>query len=505
MGRDLAANLAGRAWSTAMAVAFVPFYIKFMGIEAYGVVGLFATIQTLSTLLDLGLSSALGRELAQSAGEPPERRRDLIRTLEAIYWPIGGVLAIAIALAAGPLAAHWVHERTLPEATIATAGRILALTLFLQWPSSLYGGGLLGIGQHPLYNALTALAATVRGAGAVLVLWLVSPTLTAFLTWQVIAAAFQTLVLGPALWRQVRAAHHRPTISRSELRRVWRFAAGLSAISIVTLALTNADRVLLSRILPLDAFGYYTLAWVVAGSLYAVSGPVHATVYPKLCAAVIGDRDAERSLYHLASETMAVLIAPLAATVVFFAPELLRAWTGNAAIAAQTETLVRWLIVGTALNALVTVPYALQLAHGWTGLTLKNNAIALATLVPLIWLLVPSYGAVAAAWSWVVLNGCYLLITVGMMHARLLQGEHAAWLRDDVARPVAVAFATVAVLWVASAYLPFAMRVAVAVAAAPVALAATAAGSKRVSVKLRGALASVREPVLFDRLEGSRR
>ena len=42
------------------------------------------------------------------------------------------------------------------------------------------------------------------------------------------------------------------------------------------------------------------------------------------------------------------------------------------------------LAVGNFLNGLVYVPYQLQLAHGWTGLTLRINVFAVALLVPTI-------------------------------------------------------------------------------------------------------------------------
>ena len=42
---DLVANFAGTGWSAVMQLAFVPLYIKFMGIEAYGLVGFYLMLQ----------------------------------------------------------------------------------------------------------------------------------------------------------------------------------------------------------------------------------------------------------------------------------------------------------------------------------------------------------------------------------------------------------------------------------------------------------------------------
>ena len=59
--RNLVANFIGRGWYALMSLAFVPVYIKYMGIEAYGLVGVFATLQALFSLLDFGLSTTMFR------------------------------------------------------------------------------------------------------------------------------------------------------------------------------------------------------------------------------------------------------------------------------------------------------------------------------------------------------------------------------------------------------------------------------------------------------------
>ena len=51
------------------------------------------------------------------------------------------------------------------------------------------------------------------------------------------------------------------------LKGIWRFTAGMSGISILAVILTQLDKVILSKMLSLEMFGYYTLASMVAMSL----------------------------------------------------------------------------------------------------------------------------------------------------------------------------------------------------------------------------------------------
>ena len=51
------------------------------------------------------------------------------------------------------------------------------------------------------------------------------------------------------------------------------------------------------------------------------------------------------------------------------------------------------LAIGTCLNGLMVLPYALQLAYGWTRLALYINLVAVAVLAPLIYFLAIHFGA----------------------------------------------------------------------------------------------------------------
>ena len=143
---------------------------------------------------------------------------------------------------------------------------------------------------------------------------------------------------------------------------------------------------------------------------------------------------------------MSVMILPAAIVVSLFSSEILLLWTGDPVTVANTHSIVSILIIGTALNGLMNLPYGLQLAHAWTKLTLYTNIIASIVLVPMIYFLAIHYGVVGAASAWVILNTGYVLICIQIMHSRLLKGEQWRWYLNDVAVPLLTAV-TVATFW----------------------------------------------------------
>ncbi|GAH51090.1 unnamed protein product, partial [marine sediment metagenome] len=118
-----------------------------------------------------------------------------------------------------------------------------------------------------------------------------------------------------------------------------------------------------------------------------------------------------------------VLILPVAIVIALFSHEILLIWTQNQATADKTYLLASILICGTALNGLMNLPYALQLAFGWTRLSLFKTLIAVILLVPLIIYMTTHYGATGAAIAWLVLNMSMFFFEIPIMHRRLLRKE----------------------------------------------------------------------------------
>ena len=447
--QNIIANFGGRAWQALMSLAFVPLYIKFMGIESYGLVGIFASLLVLFGLLDMGLSTTLNRELARLSVLPDKARemRNLVRTLELPYWGVAVFIGIAVVCLSGPIAHYWVKADKLTPATMKQALMIMGGVVAFRWPTSLYSGGLMGLQKQVLLNGINVFEATLRGLGAVLVLWLISPTIQAFFVWQIFASMIHTSLAAGFLWHSLPKSSHRSHFQKEVLLRIWRFAAGMTGISVTAIILTQTDKIVLSKILSLEMFGYYTLATVVAHALYYFVGPVFSALFPRFSQLVsLNDEIGLKELYHKSCQFMSVMILPAAIVVSLFSSEILLLWTGDPVTVANTHSIVSLLIIGTALNGLVNLPYALQLAHAWTKLSLYTNIIASIVLVPIIYFLAQQYGVVGAASAWVILNTGYVLICIQIMHSRLLKGEQWRWYFNDVGVPLLAALSA-ALLW----------------------------------------------------------
>lgn len=444
---NILANYAGQVWMGLMAVAFVPLYAKALGYEAFGLVGLMLSLQAISMLLDLGMGGVMNRELARRAtsAELAATMRELTRTLEWLIWPTALVLAAVVAALAPWIARHWLHPQNMTVEQTAQAVRLMALAVAAQWPSAFYTSGLSGLERQPVANLVNAIFATLRSAGAVAVILMVSATIEAFMAWQAIVGVGQSIVAGLALHRCLPAGPLR--FRMDELRAARRFAGGIIGITALSIAVIQLDRILVSALRPLADLGYFTLAITVAAGLGRLVQPMFNATYPRFSSLVALDRaDELRHLYHEASQYLLMLLAAACGVLVAFPRSLLFLWTGDAATAAIVATPMVILVIGTALNGLMNLPYALQLAHGWTRLTLALNAAALVISVCVGIPLVAHAGVVGASYLWLISNAILVGAGLPLMHRRLLVGDLGPWLRDSVAPPVLVAAAVSAAL-----------------------------------------------------------
>ncbi len=444
--RVLAANFFGQGWTALMGFAFIPLYIKYLGIEAYGLIGIFAVVQAWLTLLDMGMTPTLNREMAlfHSGAYDAQGISDLLRSLEIIALCLATAIGLSLWLASAWLARDWIQASYLNVNVVANALSLLAVVVALRFVEGLYHGALYGLHQQVWYSVTSAALATLRGGGAVLLLVFYAPTVQAFFTWQVFFSLLSVFIYAA----RVHKLFPRPPIaaqfSPSALQRVWTFASGMTAIAFLSVLLTQIDKILLSKILTLENFAYYSLAATLASLLLMLVVPINNAVYPRMvCLVVEKSISSLAELYHASAQLVTVLTAPAMLVLFFFSKSAVYVWTGNVVLSSAVAPLLSVLALGTFLNALMHIPYQLQLANNVTRLAIAINFFAVIVLVPCIFIFVPANGAIAAAWLWVLLNAAYVAVGIQLMHRTLLPQEKWRWYLNDVIVPTGAALVCV--------------------------------------------------------------
>lgn len=438
--RNIIANFIGYGSNLLLAVICIPFYIKLMGFEAYGLVGIYTTILALVIPLDLGLSITLNREFAGAsvfAADRAREMRDLLRTLETIFFGMAAVICLVIVALAPMIAQHWLNPETFSREALRQTITIMGLVVGLNWPIYLYTAGMSGLQRQSTLNVIVVSMDILRFVGGIAALWGIAPTPQVFFLWQALVNAIHLTVIIAVLWMSLPTTGIRSRFRKDLLIKEWRFKTGLSGISIASLVQSQADKVLLSSIFSLKTFGYYSLATMVASSVSRVIGPIYMALFPRF-SSLVAKKEQEGLVmaYHGGCQLMSVLVLPVAMVVAVFSKEILLLWTRDTTAAESAYLIVSLLTIGAALNGLSHLPYAIQLAHGWTKLAFSASVIATVLMVPTLVFMARRFGPVGAACVGSAINGVGMVIGLWFMHRYLLKGEMRVWYMQDVARPL---------------------------------------------------------------------
>ena len=437
--RNLIANYFGQGWVALMGLIFIPVYIKILGIEAYGLIGLFGVLQAWLTFFDMGITPTLTREMARFTGgaHSPISIRDLLRSIEVIALSTATLIGLGIWLASGWLAENWLRSGDIPPRLVTQAISIMGAVAALRFVEGIYRSAIVGLQQQVLFNLANCVLSTFRALGAFGILTWVSPTIDAFFIWQGLVSVFSLAVLASITYKFIPKCQRSGKFTISILHDISNFAGGMMKITFLSLLLMQIDKLILSKLLTLTQFGYYTLAATIAGVLYMIVGPIGQAWFPKLTELLANkQQNSFIKKYHQASQLVSIFMGASGLMIITFSEEILLLWFNDIELAQRNAMLLRILALGNLLNCLMWIPYQAQLAYGWTILATRINMISVIIIVPAIFWITPVYGAEGAAWVWVSLNCFYIFIGNHFMYQKILIAEKWRWYRQDVLQPI---------------------------------------------------------------------
>lgn len=441
--KNILANFAGSIWTALISIVFIPIYIKYMGVEAYGLIGFFTTIQSFFVIIDMGLSTTMSREMARlsSLTNKEDEIYSTSKTLELTYWMAAIGFGLVVVVAAPLITSRWLNAEQLSLSDIKSAIVLMGVSLTFQLPSSVYSGGLAGFQKQILLNKINITVATIRAFGALIALILFSDKIKAFFGWQIIISVIQTLLMAYYFNRLLPEPISRSLKYKETIKKIWRFSAGVTITTFMAIIFMQIDKIVLSKMLSLKTFGYYMIASSLSAAVYRVVTPVSSVTMPRFTELItMKNYEALTTTYHNACKLVSILIMPAISVGILFSREILLLWTKDVSIAENSHMVLSLLLFGTMFNALYHIPYSLQLASGWNRLGLYSTTISALFVVPMTILAVRKFGADGAASVWVILNLFYVFLVVQIMHMKLLKAEKLNWYLYDVLIPMITAF-----------------------------------------------------------------
>jgi O-antigen/teichoic acid export membrane protein len=411
---NIIANYLGRGYSIASIYIFVPFYVRILGVEAYGIIAIYTILLTIAGLADIGLLATFSREAAKSKDK--KKLLDLLATFERVLSLTLGVFVLAVLLGAEFLATYWLNTEGAIEVEAVTLSlRLMALMTVPQMLITLYTAGLLGLQRQVMANVLQSFFITARSCLVIFpILW--RPELSVFFTWQIGATIVFVLIARVTLLRAMgHSGLKTGRFSRNLLNENLVFAGGMLWISVVSSLNTQIDKLIVSKLFSLSELGYYTLAASLAQLPVALATPIAVAFYPLITGHVgNGNKASECFAFENYGRWIVFAGGTGSLIVAFFSSEILSVWLQNPNmpdIAAQISTC---LAIGSLFLCMGMPSYYLSLAHGESGLVAKIITITLLLSIPGMVFSVQYFGLLGVTIPWILLNFANVLLLLAM-------------------------------------------------------------------------------------------
>lgn len=436
---NLVASYAGQLWVALMSVLFIPVYVSLLGLESFGIIGFYAYLQASLVILDLGLRTALSRETVRYfSGQNLEKYRDLVRSIELIFLVFALLLVVGIGVTADWLSGRWFVLKDLTPSVVGSCLKIMGFIAAFRFIEGIYSSILLGQQRHVLLNILLAFSATLKGVGAVFILVFIAADLKNFFLWQALVSLLSLLAMMFFAYAAIGPSSRRAEFSLSELKRIKSYALSIAAASVLGVIIANSDKLLLSTLLPLSEFGVYALSATIASFILTLAGPINQTWLPKLTELAVEKKVSQlKNTFHIGAQISSLLIGTLAIVLLIYANTFLLLWTDDEELSAKIAPVLRILVVGNLFSAIARFICQTAYAHGLTRLVLYFNIFAIVFIIPALFIIVPHFGAIGAAYLWVVYTGGILFLGCPLFFRKILIGERFRWYVLDTALPLA--------------------------------------------------------------------
>lgn len=457
--QNILASYASQIYVTLVGILILPVYLNYMGAEAYGLIAFFTTLQAWFGLLDMGLTPTIARETARFRGGAYDALSylRLLRGLQLIFCAIALIGGGTILALSGMIAEHWIKVQSLPLPHVRLALQLMAVGVALRWISGFYRGYFLGAEQLIWLSGFNSLVATIRYAGVLPIVVFLNNSIQFFFAYQLVVAIVETAILvikfknsNKKILSNLKIGWS-PEKLATEIKAVIKFTTIMTLSSIVWILITQTDKLLLSKIMPLADYAYFYTATLAASSIILITTPINNSLLPRMVLLFSKNKSDFLKIYSQATQWICIVAIPTCAILSNHSEKILFLWTNNDFLAKKIAFTLSLYSLGNGVLIINSLPYLIQYSAGKLRLHLLGTFIFLLILVPSLTWGAENYGSTGAGWAWLTVNILYLLFWTPFIHRIFLPNIHCNWIKKDIVPIIIIAFSTA---W-ATTYLPW--------------------------------------------------
>lgn len=431
-------NAVGQIYNMLIGFVMTPFFIKYLGAEAFGLVSFFTLLTSWMNLLDLGMTPTLIKEVAssRSSNDSMIEFAKLLRSFEVIFFAISILIIVVLYFFSTWLSNDWIKSIEILPVVIAKCISIIGLLVALRWFSSLYKSVLIGLEKHVALNLINISFSTIKFGGVFILFYYFSTNIYVFFVYQLIFGIIEFFILLIFTYKNLRFFNSKLSLFSfysKNVKGVAKFAFGIAYTSSIWIFVSQLDKLVLSGILNLKEYGYFTLVASLSAIIPVLGIPITQVLLPRMIYLYsINEIPSLIKIYRNSSQLITLVCFSASIVISLFSEEIIFCWTGSREAAIWSKDILFWYSLGNAALVISSAQYFLQVAYGELKLHILGGTLTLLIDVPLIVLTSIKFGPHSTSIVWFVLRVFWLLLWTTIIHRKYLPDLQFKWLFNDV-------------------------------------------------------------------------
>jgi O-antigen/teichoic acid export membrane protein len=395
--RNAAFNLVGELAAFCIGVICIPYVVRKLGTDAFGILSIAWMLLGYMSLFDLGLSRATTKFVAEAMSKGGHQEISSLVWTSVSFQLLLGVLGGSL-LAGG---AHLLAEKILkiPLPLVAEAKNsflLLAIAVPIVLVTNCLRGVLEATQQFDLINYIKTPTSILMFASPLLLIPLGGrlPSIILLMTLFRFLAMLAFLKVCLSFLSRVGEPL---TFDGRTLRRLLTYGSWVTVSNIAGPLLLYADRFVIGTLLSVAAVAYYAGPADMVNRALVIPASLGTTLFPAFSSLeAAGAKEKLVDIYGRSLKYLAVIMGPPLLFIAAFSGDILRVWLGPL-FAQQGSRPLQILALAVFINSLGLFPYNLLQGAGRPDLTALFHVLELPLHLGLVWILVSRMGITGAA------------------------------------------------------------------------------------------------------------
>lgn len=394
-------NLLGYGIPLLFALVLIPFLIKGLGEERFGILSIAWVIIGYFSFFDFGIGRALTKIIAEKIGT------NRTEEIPGIFWTsfflmlVVSIVSTLVLLFSAPTLVYnfFKISKALQIETLNTFN-ILILSIPIVTTTAGIRGALEAYQKFGIINIIR----TFLGVSSFLV-----PLLCLIFTNNLFWIVLALIVIRILVWIlymsqcfKLNAKIKSKLFFKTDLiKPIFKLSSWMTVSNIIVPLIVYLDRFLIGGLVSAVAITYYATPYEVVTKLLIIPSALTGVLFPTFSASYLNNPDFTRKLSLRAVKYVFFILYPIVLLIITFAYEGLTLWLGEK-FSINSALILQFLAAGVLFNSVAYIPYAFLDGIGRPDITAKIQFIELPIYLLAMWIAIKLKGINGAALVWML-------------------------------------------------------------------------------------------------------